>query len=59
MRVMPRFKLLQAAHPVTTSLRQCFKSSPGGYWIASKSDVSDFDNLMPKSGKPDFGQAGR
>jgi hypothetical protein len=25
-------------------------SLAGGYWIASKSDVSDFDNLMPKSG---------
>src|SRR5258708_33519801 len=28
-----------------------------GYWIASKSDVSDFDNLMPKSGRPDFGSS--
>src|SRR5260370_28267790 len=41
--------------------RQASRGDPvttgGGYWIASKSDVSDFDNLMPKSGRPDFGSS--
>src|SRR5258708_40336120 len=49
--------------PILPKPARCAKSdrllvtTVRGYWIASKSDVSDFDNLMPKSGRPDFGSS--